>query len=183
MLSSVPMQCLPRRRSKKSGGPSYTAMTRSPLRCWNPTERALGSDEPGTTVERHREGEPQDGLPQPLGGAAGNRSVACRCRNQHDGSCASSSSETFPQLGHAKPHESRPLPESEEGGGRSRACAPGPELRKGSQSQKDTGSFREAKRAKTTASASLEAVVVHKDFAEGRSRIPNLARARQESIP
>ena len=34
---------------------------------------------------------------------------------------------------------------------------------KGSQSQKDTGSFREAKRAKTTASASLEAVVVHKD--------------------
>ena len=32
---------------------------------------------------------------------------------------------------------------------------------KGSQSQKNTGSFREAKRARTTASASLEAVVVH----------------------
>ena len=40
MLCSVPMQCLPRRRSKKSGGPSYTATTQSPLRCWNPTERA-----------------------------------------------------------------------------------------------------------------------------------------------
>ena len=63
----------------------------------------LGSDEPGTTVERHGEGEPQDGLPQPLGGAAGNRSVACRCRNQHDGSSASSSSETFPLSNEAPP--------------------------------------------------------------------------------
>ena len=54
------------RRTKLYGYDAVAAQMLEPY-----GESPLGSDEPGTTVERHGEGEPQDGLPQPLGGAAG----------------------------------------------------------------------------------------------------------------